>query len=312
MSQSTSVSEHGEDPAPRGVAVLGTGAIGGAMAAALGDAGRRVKLCVRTPFERLKRTMPVDGIATTTEYTHEVVTEPRATGAVDWVLLCTKAYQIDGASAWLERLVDDRTRIAVMQNGVDHVERVAGWVDSSRAVPCILLLPAALEAPGHARQAKPGIVQVPDTPASHALQGLFGDQDAARIEIVPDFVSALWSKLVLNAVGGAICSLVLRPLGAMAEPAVQDLARALIEEVVAVGRAEGARFDDDVVERTIAHFSGPIAEHWTSIAVDRREGRALEWDVRNAVVGRIGRRHGIATPMNDAMTALLSIIEPHA
>lgn len=31
----------------------------------------------------------------------------------------------------------------------------------------------------------------------------------------------------------------------------------------------------------------------------------MEWEVRNAVVGRLARRHGIATPLNDALTALL-------
>ena len=46
-------------------------------------------------------------------------------------------------------------------------------------------------------------------------------------------------------------------------------------------------------------------EHRSSIAVDRREGRPMEWEARNAVVGRRGRAHGIATPWNDALTALL-------
>ena len=47
------------------------------------------------------------------------------------------------------------------------------------------------------------------------------------------------------------------------------------------------------------------SDHWSSITVDRREGRPMEWEVRNAVIGRLGRAHGIETPMNDAITALL-------
>ena len=84
------------------------------------------------------------------------------------------------------------------------------------------------------------------------------------------FTSATWSKLAFNAVGGAIGCLTLQPLGALCKGSVRDLALALFEEVVAVGRAEGAAFPDDFSEQTFALFSGPFAEHWESIAVDRR------------------------------------------
>ncbi len=109
--------------------------------------------------------------------------------------------------------------------------------------------------------------------------------------------------------GGAIGCLALQPLGALGKGSVRDLAMALFEEVVAVGRAEGAVFPDDFAERTLALFSGPFAEHWESIAVDRREGRHMEWQARNAVVGEMGRIHGIETPLNDAVTALLEVID---
>jgi 2-dehydropantoate 2-reductase len=35
----------------------------------------------------------------------------------------------------------------------------------------------------------------------------------------------------------------------------------------------------------------------------------MEWEARNAVVGRLGRRHGIATPLNDAITTLLRLAD---
>jgi len=38
---------------------------------------------------------------------------------------------------------------------------------------------------------------------------------------------------------------------------------------------------------------------------DRRAGRRLESDARNGAVLRIGKRHGIATPLNAAVCALL-------
>ncbi|MDX2316385.1 MAG: 2-dehydropantoate 2-reductase [Gammaproteobacteria bacterium] len=287
------------------IAVLGVGAIGGAVAAALGDAGHRPALCVRTPFQHLSRSL--DG--ETRQYEHPVYTRCDALSHQDWVLLCTKAHQIEGAAHWLRRLIGPDTRVAVMQNGVDHVDRVSAYVDAERAVPCVIMLPAHAVQAGVVEQARAGTVQVPDSAAGRALAELFADQQAIGFEPSADFVSALWSKLVSNAVGGAICALALKPLGAVAAAQVRELVTGLMEEVVRVGQAEGAIFPEDFVAEMIQKFCGPIGEHWTSIAADRRDGRSMEWQARNAVVGVVGRRHGIPTPLNDALTALLALID---
>jgi 2-dehydropantoate 2-reductase len=289
------------------IAVLGAGAIGGVLAAALGDAGRSVTLCDRIGFDVLERTFEGE----TRRYHHPVITSPEGLGSVDWLLLCTKAHQVPGAGAWLDRLIGPGTRVGVMQNGVDHAARVKAFVDPDRVVPAIMLLPVNAPVPGKIVQLRAGHIQVPDTPDSREFADLFSPPSTLTFEPVTDFTSAAWSKLAFNAVGGAIGCLALQPLGALGKGSVRDLAMALFEEVVTVGRAEGAVFSDDFAERTLALFSGPFSEHWESIAVDRREGRHMEWQARNAVVGEKGRIHGIETPLNDAVTALLEVIDTH-
>lgn len=287
------------------IAVVGVGAIGGAMAAALGDAGHAPALCVRTPFRHLSRRL--DG--ETRKYAHRVYANPAELSHMDWVLLCTKAHQIASAAHWLRRLIGPDTRVGVMQNGVDHIERVSAYVAADQVVPCIIFLPVRVEEPGFVEQSRAGTVQVPESRAGCALADLFGDQSAVKVEPTADFVSAVWSKLVLNAVGGAICALALKPMSVVAATEVRELSIGLMEEVMRVGRAEGASFPEDFVEKTIEKVRGSIGGHWTSMAVDRREGRPMEWQARNAVVGHIGQRHGIRTPLNDAMTALLAVVD---
>jgi 2-dehydropantoate 2-reductase len=287
------------------IAVVGVGAIGGAMAAALGDAGHEPVLCVRTPFQQLSRSL--DG--ETRRYAHRVCTTPGELSPMDWVLLCTKAHQIEGAANWLRRLVGPDTCVGVMQNGVDHVERVSAYVAADRVVPCIIFLPSLLEAPGVVAQARAGNVQVPDSQAGRALANLFARQQAVKVEPTADFVSAVWSKLVLNAVGGAICALTIKPLSAVAALEARGLAIGLMKEIMCVGRAEGASFPEDFIDKTIDTYRGPIGAHWTSMAADRRDARPMEWQARNAIVGQVGRRHGIPTPLNDALTALLAVAD---
>jgi 2-dehydropantoate 2-reductase len=287
------------------IAVVGAGAIGGALGAALGDAGRAVTLCDRVAFKALTRTFEGE----TRQYEHPVVTSPQDLRPVDWVFLCTKAHQVAGTAEWLEKLIEPETRVAVMQNGVDHATRVQGYVDPDRVVPSILLVPVEMQALGEIVQRMKGRIQISNSQAGQELALLFQPGDVISVETVSEFKSVAWSKLAFNAVGGAIGCLALQPLGALGERSIRGLVMALLDEVTAVGRAEGAVFADDFAEQTMAQFTGPFAKHWESIAVDRREGRHMEWQARNAVIGEKGRAHGIATPLNDAVTALLALID---
>ena len=48
------------------------------------------------------------------------------------------------------------------------------------------------------------------------------------------------------------------------------------------------------------------ADMSSSILADREAGRPLEWDIRNGVMQRRGRAHGIATPISDVLVPLLA------
>lgn len=287
------------------IAVVGVGAIGGAVAAGLGDAGQRVSLCVRNPFDKLERTLD----ETTAAYDHPVITDPDRGSVADWLLVCTKAHQTDGATPWFNRLVGSKTRLAVLQNGVDHVERLRPLVGDIPIVPVIIMLPAVATAPGKILQGRAGTLTVPDDKYGREFSNLFSGSNSVRVELTGDFLSIAWSKLVHNAAGGAVCALALRENGVVAESSMREFVVALMQEVMAVGRAEGARLPDNLPDGIIARHANELRDHWTSIAVDRREGRRMEWKARNAVVGRVGRRHGIQTPLNDALTALLEAVD---
>ena len=104
---------------PRSLAVVGVGAIGGAVAADLADLGHEVVLCSRSPFDRLVVTRP--GGVTKCE-TRALTNPTQITSRFDWVLLATKGHQTLQAKPWLDRLCGDGTRLAVLQNGVNHLE----------------------------------------------------------------------------------------------------------------------------------------------------------------------------------------------
>jgi len=298
----------GEYNRPRGsgmseIAVVGVGAIGGVAAARLCAAGRDVVLCVRTRFEELR----LESLEGCLSVTPPVVTSPEAVGPTEWVLLATKAHQTSGAADWLRALATPRTTIAILQNGVEHEERVRPYANGATLLPAVVDCSADPVGPGHVIQRTAAEIIVPDTAAGGAFVTLC-DGAGLGVRVTADFATAAWRKLCLNVAGGAITALSDRPLGVVRRPDVADVARTLIRECIAVGRAAGARLQDELADEIVAAMIDGPDDAGTSMLTDRRRGRPLEVDARNGAVARIGARHGIATPVNTALTALLAAI----
>ena len=283
------------------IAIVGVGAIGGVCAARLGAVRDDLLCCVRHPFVRLQLRAP-DGEWTCAP---RLATDPTAVDAVDWVLLATKAHQIPGAAPWLEALLAAGSRLAVLQNGVEHVARVSAWVESGRVVPVVVDCPATAVAPGRIEQRRGARLVVPDDEGGRGFASLFA---GTAVDVVPtrDWTTAAWQKLCINAVGGALSALAGRPLAEVRHPRRAELARALADECGAVARAVGARLDAEFCAGVARRAVGSGAVGRPSILVDRLAGRPLEVDARNGAVVRIGARCGIDAPVNRRACALLA------
>lgn len=287
------------------LALIGPGAVGCTLLAHLAQT-RRFDLTVaaRTAIDTIE-VETAEGVLRTAP---RVCTAPgEITNSVDWVLLATKTYQVDAALPWLERLGGPETRIAILQNGVEQLERLPARFPREQLVPVVIDCPAERSAPGRVRQRGPALATVPDDAAGRAFVALFaGTSVLART--TDDWRSAAWRKLCLNA-AGAISAATLRPAGIVHFPPAADLMRAIIREVILVGRAEGARLDDSLVEMIIEASRHAPRDAVNSMQADRAAGRPMEIDARNGVIVRLGRLHGIPTPYNETLTTLLQAME---
>lgn len=274
------------------IAIIGTGAVGASIAAWLIAAPEHdVTLCARTPFATLRVETP-EGVL---ESTPRLLTDPAAAQPVDWVLVVTKTYDAPGAQLWLDRLAGPDTRVAILQNGVEHRFRFP-TLDPARIVPVIVDIPAERRAPGDVVQRRNGSLTVPDDAAGRAFAALFAHSPIDTI-LTDDWLSAAWRKLAVNC-AGAVNALTLQPAGIARDDEAAELMRALIRECIAVGRAEGATLPDDLPDRIVDGYRDGPADSINSIHADRLAGRPTEADARNGVIARLGARHGIDAPLN--------------
>jgi len=192
----------------------------------------------------------------------------------------------------------------ILQNGVEHRERVAGLTGDATVIPCMVQCPAEQLEPGHVRVIGHTALNVANDDNGRQLQALFAGAPCA-INLSDDMATTLWSKLLLNAVGNSITAITSRPMGIFRTPEVADLARGIQQEVLAVARAEGARLTDEQAEQNLAMLVTSPTQNRPSTLQDRLAGRTLESDGLNGAVVRIGAKHGIPTPLNSAMVALM-------
>lgn len=284
------------------VAIVGPGAIGGTLAAWLAQDPRlSISVCARSALSDLVVETPHG----TLKASPEVWTTPAQAQPVDWVLVTTKTYSADSTKPWLDRLCGPQTRVAIIQNGVEHVRLFAHMVPAERLVPVMINLPASRTAPGRVTQSRDGIIAVPTGRNGEDFVALFANTRIAAA-VHEDFLSQAWVKLCGNC-AAIVPALTLRATGPVWNADMETIIRGLAEECAAVARAEGADVPQSVVEKTISAMrdmqEGSLSG---SIHADRLAGNPMEIDARNGVIVRLGEKHGIATPFNRTLVTLLA------
>lgn len=309
---------------PRPVVIVGAGALGSLIAARLARAGQPVLL--------LGRAAQVDAIHRHGLVLHDdqgstrlqppATCDVAAVAQAAVVLLCVKAADTDATARLLAPHLPPDVALVSLQNGVAHAPLLATLLQRPVGVGLVYVA-AALAGPGQVQHAGGqdivlGAVPGPAGPAAgmatldRGLQLVQQRLQAAGFTLrrTASPLTELWKKLVVNCACNAISALAQAPYGVMAAlPAVQELQQALLREAVAVAQAEGHVMDHEERLAAVQRVAQSMPQQRSSTAQDLARGRRSEIDHLNGEVLRAGARHGIATPANQALFALVKLHE---
>ncbi|TCV98365.1 oxidoreductase [Biostraticola tofi] len=283
------------------IALIGPGAIGTTVAAALHEVGHTPTLCGRTARDRLD--LRHDG-------GHIVVPGPVHTDPAgvhtpfDLVFVAVKSTQVAATAPWLAALCSEQTVVCVLQNGVEQQAMFAPYLAGRPVLPSVVWFPAQREPDNAVWLRRAARLTLPDVPQNKVVQAVLSGSRCA-VDIAADFTSVAWRKLLVNAVAGLMV-LTGRRSGMYTRTDITGLALAYLHECLAVARAEGANLGDEVAQQIVDGFQRSPADLGTSILADRQAGNPLEWDCRNGVIQRYGRAHGIPTPISELLVPLLA------
>ncbi len=285
------------------VGIIGLGSIGGVIAGLLCALDRHdVIACVRHPLERLT----VEQSGSAIEVPIKTLTDPADAQPRDWVLLCTKTYDTPSIAPWLRSLCGPHTRVAVLQNGIGHVDRLTPLAGDATIVPTIVYYNGERLAPDRVRFRRAGEhdFAVSDDPDGQAFAELL---EGTRMRVLrsPDFITLAWRKLLINAVANPITALTLQRQAVFRREDVKTLCVAILDEAAAVGRADGARLAADEAGKILATLLTYPADAGTSMYFDRLGGRPLEVEALTGAIVAAGERHQVPTPLNLMLLTLL-------
>jgi 2-dehydropantoate 2-reductase len=317
-----------EEPMDKKIAVLGTGANGSCTGADLTRAGLDVVLIDQWPAHveamrsgGLRVEMPDETIRVREIRAHHLCDVATFTGGFDIVLLMVKAYD----ARWMAELIkphlaDDGLLIGA-QNSMT-AEDLAAIVGRERTVGCVVELSSEVFTPGIViRNTPPGGTWFGLGALDPAMNHRLGEVEAVlghvgKVSIVDDILSAKWMKVVVNTMTMAVKSMMGMTSGEIFQiPGVRELMLRAGEEALAAGQAHGYRtipiiglsqedvqgsnrFLENLLDKMTADV-GPTARN--AMLQDHLKGRRTEIDLINGLVVETGRRHGLATPVNEVL-----------
>jgi 2-dehydropantoate 2-reductase len=247
----------------------------------------------------------------------EVVGRPRATAdaaelpACDFGIVATKAMHTDAAIASTAHAFADGC-VATVQNGLGNEEALAAHVE--RVIRGTTFPAGKLLEPGHVQWDVKGDTTFGPYDDRTPLGEVERLADACTRAGMPaaavaDARGPQWRKVIFNAASNPIGGLTGLTHGRICErPDLRALVSGLVDEGKAVAAAQGIELDADP-EALIDHAAKVAYDHKASMLQDVEARRPTEIDYLNGGIVRFGREHGVPTPLNEAIWALVKGVE---
>jgi 2-dehydropantoate 2-reductase len=250
----------------------------------------------------------------------EVVGRVRATSdpgdlpPCDLGIVATKAMHTEPAVAAVAGAFADGS-VCSVQNGLGNEEAIARHV--SRVIRGTTFPAGRVVEPGHVEWEVKGDTTIgPFEPSPAPFDQVERLADACTraglpTSAVADARGPQWRKVIFNAATNPVGALTGLTHGRVCEdPALRSLVTGLVDEGKAVAAVQGIELDADP-EKLIDHAARPDVayDHKASMLQDVEAHRETEIDFLNGGIVRFGREHGVPTPLNQAILALVKGLE---
>ncbi len=316
-------------------AIYGAGSLGTVLGAFITKNGGQVDLINRNKAHVEILNTKGAKITGTVDMTVPVkaITPDEMEGKYDVIVLLTKQLHNKEVVTMLKDYLSESGVIVTLQNGIPEPE-IAEIIGANHTMGCAVEWGAALIEPGVCE-----LTSETDSLSFHMgkLDGITDEQFKSVKDLLElmcpvheeeNLMGARWSKLLINATFSGLGTVVGGVFGDVSEDKDgQKVAIRCMKECIDVGHATGTTFapvqGKNIVglfyykgglKRAFACKLLPIAmkKHRLiepSMLQDLKKGKPCEVDAINGIVCAFGKKHGIATPINDKIVEIIKKIQ---
>lgn len=247
----------------------------------------------------------------------EASTELSSLHTADLVLFCVKSTDSASVALQIAPYLSPNALMMSLQNGVENSNLIAQQV-ANVVIPCVVYVATEIPAPGCVKHHGRGDLVIGTMQSSRlsdpqktlqAIVELFASAQVS-VQISTNVMAELWSKLMINCAFNAISGLAQIQYGKLAalEP-VRSTQTALVKEVIAVAKADGIHLSETLALQAVEQISVTMGSQKSSTAQDMARSKLSEIDHLNGFIVRRGMALGVATPVNQALFALVKLVE---
>ena len=243
-------------------------------------------------------------------------TDSSAIGPVDLVLIGLKTFSNNQMNDLVAPLVDGRTTILTLQNGLGNEETLAQNFAPGQIMGGIAFLCANRGEPGTVQHLGQGAVRIGHYRGDRNETGTRITEAFSRsgidCEYIDDLLKARWEKLIWNIPFNGLCALTDRPVTELlGHPPTRQLVIDIMREVAAAANSQ--TISDPIntepfIEKMIA-ATETMRGYRPSMMIDRQEGRPLELESIYRIPLQRAVEKGISTPSIRMLHALLDLDE---
>jgi 2-dehydropantoate 2-reductase len=302
-------------------AVLGAGAIGGYVGAALARGGADVTLIARGPHLQAMQEHGVRVLSPRGNFDARPAAtgDLAAIGGADVVFVALKAYSLTEVAPRIGPLLAPGAAVIWAQNGipwwyfqslngplagtslqsVDPGGVIAGAIGPEHNIGCVVYCSTEIVAPGVIRHTEGTRFSVgePDGSMTERCQRISAAFTAGGLKAPADprLRDQIWLKLIGNVAFNPITALTGATLGELGTlPEMTDLLRAIFAECAEVAGRLGITFPVSLDRRLAAGIA--VGDHKTSTLQDLEAGKQLEIDCMTGAVAELAGLLGIEVP----------------
>ena len=303
------------------VAVLGAGAMGCLFGGLMAEKGLDVVLIDvwKDHVDAInKNGLKMDGHGGDRYIKIKATTNPSTLKPVDAIIIMCKATALKTALSNAKNIIDDQTMLMSFQNGIGHEAIMQEIAGKDKVLGGTTTQASNIIGPGHIKNhgSLPSWIGEYEGGMSGRVLDLAETFTAHNLETIaaPDIKKRKWMKLfALTAIGPLSSVFNLHHTDLYITNKNQKVSRNLGKQIIletrAVAKADGVDVSEDECLEMFNKIVDSKQTNKSSMCFDILNKRKTEIEFINGAVAKIGKSHGIKTPMNDLMYNMIMVKE---